>query len=215
MREVTYNSTRKRRRKRRKKNGCGVGCFVYTIFLAIIIFVVYTGVTGYKNLNLGDKIRRNQYPIKYEHFVEKYSKKYDLDKWLVYGVIRTESRFDIYAVSSADAKGLMQLTDETGADCARKLGVAKYTSDKLFDPETNISFGCYYLSTLIKKYDYLENAIAAYNGGPGNVDSWLKSREYTDEAGRLVNIPFPETKSYVKSVLEARDMYKTIYEQKE
>lgn len=213
MREVNYNRSRPGRKKRR--NGCTPGCFVFTVFLVILISLAYVGVRHYKNINLSDKIRKNQYPIKYEHFVEMYSKKYGLDKWLVYGLIRTESRFDVYAVSSANAKGLMQLTDETGFDCAKKLGVSGYTSDKLFDPETNIQFGCYYLSKLIKKYDYLENAIAAYNGGPGNVDSWLADGEHTDSSGKLINIPFTETRNYVERVIEARDMYKKIYEQKE
>ena len=213
MREVNY--TPKRSGRRRRKRGCSSGCLVFVIFLAVLIFLAYMGVSHYKNINISDRIRRNQYPIKYEHFVEQYSKKYELDKWLVYGLIRTESRFDVYAVSSANAKGLMQLTDETGVECAKKLGVSGYTSDKLFDPETNIRFGCYYLSNLIKKYDYLENAIAAYNGGPGNVDSWRADGKHTDSSGKLINIPFTETRNYVERVIEARDMYKKIYEQKE
>ena len=95
---------------------------MFTVFLVILISLAYVGVRHYKNINLSDKIRKNQYPIKYEHFVETYSKKYGLDKWLVYGLIRTESRFDVYAVSSANAKGLMQLTDETGFECAKSSG---------------------------------------------------------------------------------------------
>lgn len=209
MREVSG------RRRKKKKRGCAHGCMLFLLFVAALVCLTYFGVRNYKGMNLSEKIRRNQYPIKYEHFVEKYSKKYNLDKWLVYGIIRTESRFDVYAVSSADAKGLMQLTDETGRDCAKKTGTSGYTAEKLFDPETNIQFGCYYLSELIKKYDYLETAIAAYNGGPGNVDSWLKDNRYSFGDGRLADIPFNETKKYVKSVIEARDMYKNIYENEE
>ncbi|MGN0178923.1 MAG: lytic transglycosylase domain-containing protein [Monoglobaceae bacterium] len=196
-------------RRKKRNSGCGAGFFVFVLFLAAIILIVWLAVrnTG----GIMEKIRKTQYPIKYEHFVETYAAKFELEPSLVYGVIRTESDFDVYAVSSAQAKGLMQITDETGKDCAKKLKLTKYSDDMLFDPETNIMLGCYYLSSLIKKYEHIENALAAYNGGPGNADGWLKDPGITDSNGKLVNIPFDETRTYVERVLEARDMYKSLY----
>lgn len=198
--------------RRKKKNGCIVGLIKFLFFLFILILGTRFAVNKYNESDISTKIKKNQYPIKYEHFVEKYSSKYGLDKYLVYAVIRTESRFDVYAVSSADAKGLMQLTDETGSECAAKIGLARYTNDMLFDPETNICLGCYYLSRLIKKYGgNIDTSLAAYNGGPGNVDKWLENKEISDGNGGLGSIPFAETKSYVKRVNEAMGMYKSLY----
>lgn len=196
-------------RRKKRKSGCGAGFFVFILFLAAIVSVVW--LAAHNSGGVMEKIRKTQYPIKYEHFVEKYAAKFGLEPSLVYGVIRTESDFDVYAVSSAQAKGLMQITEETGRDCAKKLKLTKYSDDMLFDPETNIMLGCYYLSNLIKKYEHIENALAAYNGGPGNVDEWLNDPSITDSNGKLVNIPFDETRNYVDRVLEARDMYKSLY----
>lgn len=197
--------------RKTKKRGCLGGLIRFIIFLALLIIAANFVVRTYFGTDIPTKIKRIQYPIKYEFFVEKYAEEYDLDKNLVYAVIRTESRFDILAVSSAGAKGLMQLTDDTGRDCASKVGIDKYTESALFDPEINIRLGCYYLSHLINVYDDLTTALAAYNGGPGNVDKWLTDSTNTNSEGELVNIPFKETKNYVNRVLEAEEMYLSIY----
>lgn len=207
MRQPAYN-----KRKQKGCAGCGVVLFKFTFLLVIVAGLAFFLVNLYYETDVSDKIKRTQYPIKYEYFVEKYSQEYNLDKYLVYGVIRTESRFDKFAVSSADAKGLMQLTDETGRDCAKKVGISRYDENALFDPEINIQLGCYYLSNLIKIYNDKDVAIAAYNAGPGNVDKWLLDKAYTDGNGNLTEIPFSETKSYVKKVNEATAMYKSLYD---
>ncbi len=201
--------------KGRSKNGCVSAFIKFLLFLLFIILVALYIINQYNGSDLSMKIRKNQYPIKYEHFVDKYSESYNLDKYLVLSVIRTESRFDVYAVSSVGAKGLMQITDETGRDCAKKIGIDEYRDDLLFDPETNIRIGCYYLSRLIKKYENnVDTALAAYNGGPGNVDKWLENQGGTGDGEDLADIPFPETRNYVKRVNEAYRMYKSIYEVK-
>ena len=209
MRKAGYKS------RRRQRSGCTAGVFKFIFFLLLIILTAYFLGRAYFNSDISDKIKRTQYPIKYQHFVEKYSEEYELDKYLVYAVMRTESRFDKYAVSSAGAKGLMQITDETGEDCVRLLKISNYSADALFDPEINIKIGCYYLKVLLDKYDNLNNALAAYNGGPGNVDKWLLDKNCVDSDGTLVNIPFRETRNYVVRVNEAREMYKEIYEYRE
>lgn len=196
---------------RNKKGSCVGGLIRFVIFLVLLMVGAKFLVGTYFDMDIPTKIKRIQYPIKYEFFVEKYADEYKLDKNLVYAVMRTESRFDKFAVSSAGAKGLMQLTDETGAECARGAVVMGYTPSALFDPEINIKLGCYYLRKLIDVYKSEINALAAYNGGPGNVDKWLADASNINNDGELVNIPFKETKNYVKRVLEARDMYQTIY----
>ncbi len=205
MREVKNS-----RRGKKKKSGCCLGRF-----LVLLIIFTLVGVFGFKTLSgLGLKNYMLQvfYPIRYQEYVEEYAKEFGLDEALVYAVIHTESRFDTYAESSAGAKGLMQLTDETGRDCAKKLRMTNFTSDQLFDPEVNIYLGCYYLKKLIKDYDGItQTAIAAYNGGPGNVNSWLKDPAYSPGDGTLSEIPFRETRNYVKKVTDGYWNYQTIY----
>lgn len=207
MREVK-NSRRGKQKK--KKSGCCLGRF-----LVLLIIFTIVGVLGFKalaGLGLKNYMLQAFYPIRYQEYVEEYAKEFGLDEALVYAVIRTESRFDTYAESSAGAKGLMQLTDETGKDCARKLKMTNFTKDQLFDPEVNIRLGCYYLKKLIKDYDGItQTAIAAYNGGPGNVNSWLDDPAYSSGDGTLAEIPFRETRNYVKKVTDAYWNYQTIY----
>ncbi len=209
MREVKKDSYQ-RKRKKKKKSGC---CLGRLLFLLVIFTLV--GVLGFKaleGLGLKNYMLQVFYPIRYQAFVEEYAKEFGLDEALVYAVIHTESRFDTYAESSAGAKGLMQLQDDTGRDCAKKLKMTDFTTDQLFDPKVNIRLGCYYLKKLIGDYDGItQTAIAAYNGGPGNVNGWLKNPAYSSGDGTLTEIPFRETRNYVKKVTEAYWNYQTIY----
>lgn len=202
----------KRGRRKRRRSGCG-GCFVNIITFGIIFAILC--VVGYKLFTESDLSKRLlalKYPINYEEYVLKSANEFSLDKDLVYAVIRTESKFDPYAVSATDARGLMQIQDETARDCVKKLGIKNYTTDMLFEPDINIRIGCYYLNKLIKKYNgSTKLALAAYNGGPGNVDKWLKDETLTDENDNLIHIPFKETREYVEKVFKAKDIYEKIY----
>ncbi len=207
MREIHSKAPR---RKQKNKSGCCLGRF-----LVIVIIFGLLGYFGYRiamEMGLKTYILQARYPIRYQTAVETYAKEFGLDEALVYAVILTESKFDTYAESNAGAKGLMQLTDETGYDCARKLGLAEFSAEQLFEPEVNIRLGCYYLNRLIREYDGItETAIAAYNGGPGNVDKWLRDPQYSPGDGTLHDIPFKETRDYVKKVTDAYWNYQSIY----
>ena len=194
------------RRRKRSSHGC-IGCFgkllTFSIFIALFIVL---GCRAFQASGLKAKILQTQYPLKYQSYVEASAKEFSLEKELIYAIIRTESKFDPYAESSAGAKGLMQLREETAQDCAKRLQFKRFSPDMLFEPEINIRLGCYYFSQLLKQYQgNLQLAIAAYNGGPGNVDKWLKNPQYTDEKGNLSYIPFLETQNYVKRVNDARE----------
>ncbi len=198
------------RQRRKKKSGCCLG----RLLTLLVIFGII-GVIGYKtfqSMGLKNYILQARYPIKYQALVEEYSEEFELDDTLVYAIIHTESKFDPYAVSSADAKGLMQLRDETAIDCAKSLKIKNFIPDQLFEPAINIRLGCCYLNKLIKRYNgNLENAVAAYNGGPGNVDAWLKNDKYSNGNDGLSYIPFTETRNYVKKVMEAQRRYTELY----
>ena len=207
MREVKRKGNQ---RKQKKKSGCCLGRF-----LVIIVIFGLLGFFGYRLANemgLKNYLLQAKYPIRYQEIVEDYAEEFDLDEALVYAVILTESKFDTYAESEVGAKGLMQLTDETGQECAKKLGVEGFSSEQLFDPEINIRLGCYYLKKLIRDYDGItETALAAYNGGPGNVDQWLNEPNYSNGDGTLKEIPFRETRDYVQKVRKAYWNYQSIY----
>ena len=159
-----------------------------------------------------EKILEYMYPLEYSDLVEKYSEENKLDKYLVYSVIRTESKFKEDATSKVGAKGLMQLMDSTAEDCNIKGGFGYNIPEEIYKPEVNISLGCYYLKKLIDTYDGdISLAITAYNGGAGNVGKWLKDENLTDGDGGLIDIPFEETKGYVDKVLDAYNKYTNIY----
>ncbi|MBR4723959.1 MAG: lytic transglycosylase domain-containing protein [Clostridia bacterium] len=150
-----------------------------------------------------------RFPLKYGGYIEKYAEEYGLDKFMVSGVIYAESRFDNTAHSGL-ARGLMQLTDATADWVAEKLGI-DYDYDMAEEPEINIKMGCYYLSCLIEKYHNEETALAAYNAGMGNVSKWLADARYSSDGEALFDMPYGETKKYVKRVKIFTYIYKRLY----
>ena len=152
-------------------------------------------------------------PLKYQDIVDRYAAEYQLEKSLVNAVIFCESHFETEAVSSADALGLMQVTQETGWWAAEQMGIEAEKLD-LTEPDTNIRIGCWYLSWLTEKFDGVtETALAGYNAGHGNVSKWLADEAMSADGITLEEIPFEETKSYVKKVQLAQLAYKYVYRQ--
>ena len=156
-------------------------------------------------------IEKNAYPREYAEYVEIYAQKYGVPESLVFAVIHTESSFDSGAVSSAGAVGLMQMTPDTFAWLTDEILFEHLENGMLYDPETNIKYGTYLLSRFYDRYGDWKLTLAAYNGGVGNVDSWLKDPEYSDGEGGLKKIPFKETRNYVKKVADAKDTYERLY----
>lgn len=155
------------------------------------------------------------YPLQYKSIVEKYSSEYNLDSYMVYSLIRVESKFDTYAKSSKDASGLMQITGETGKYIARLVGDRNFHKDNLFNPDINIKYGCFYFSKLLRDFDgNLTCAIAAYNGGEGNVRKWINIDSTGNKSLNVEDIPFSETKQYVKRVNKYYEIYKSLYSNK-
>lgn len=185
----------------------GHGCLRILLLGAITLFILLFALDAGRNALL-----KFLYPVKYSEIVEEKAEEYGLDKYLVYAVIRTESKFKEDAISDAGAKGLMQLMDETAAECNEKGGFGFDIEKEIYDPKINITLGCYYLSKLIKTYEGdISLAITAYNGGTGNVGKWLKDDKLSDGDGGLIDIPFEETKGYVDKVLASYEKYKEIY----
>ena len=107
------------------------------------------------------------------------------------------------------AIGLMQLMPDTARWVAQQVGHGNYTDRQLKEPETNIELGTWYLGHLLKEFNGDEvQALAAYNAGRGHVESWLNENKWN---GMVDTIPFPETRSYVKSVLQYQEKYEALY----
>lgn len=151
------------------------------------------------------------FPKKHYDTISKYTSIYNVDTDLVYALIKAESNFDENAVSSAGAKGLMQLTDKTFCYFIDKTG-SDATVHDIFDAELNIHAGVWYISLLLDRYDgNIETAVAAYNAGPSNVDAWLKSYDYSADGKTLDSIPFEETRKHVETVIKYKKFYSGIY----
>lgn len=154
---------------------------------------------------------KRRLPMKYSEQVTKYSRIYELDEYLVYSVICAESGFNKDAVSSAGAKGLMQLMPDTALWLKDKYNI-ETDPENLFNPDTNIMLGCCYLSYLMDRFDNNTNLVlAAYNGGEGNVKKWLNDEKYSSDGINLTYIPYEETRNYVKKVSTYFKLYKEIY----
>ena len=160
---------------------------------------------------------QNVYPKFYSDLVDTYSKKYDINTSVLYALIRSESFFDKNIVSSAGAVGLTQLMGPTAGEIAQKLKIKEYS---LNDPETNILFGSYYLSELIRRGDgSLMRAFFSYNAGFRKVTTWLNSSmlEFGKSGSMdmdlfLETIPVSETREYGRKLVGAAIMYEYIYE---
>ncbi len=154
------------------------------------------------------------YPKDYKEYVERYSAEYGVDTDFCFAMIKCESNFNPEAVSSAGAKGLMQMTPDTFRWVCGRLYGAEVDEELLFDPETNIKCGIYYLSYLQGEFSGEREVIAAYNAGPSHVKEWLADSRYSTDGVTLEDLPFKETENHVKKVLKAREIYIKLYEQR-
>ena len=174
--------------------------FAVLVALGIVIVSRIEHVSGNQGLPLSDAA------VIREQASEKH-----LDPALIAGVIYAETKFDP-RTSSAGALGLMQILPSTAQYIAHLSGGTAFTTGDLATPKINVAYGSWYLRYLLNHYEGNEMlAVAAYNGGLANVDSWVaKARD----AGRTLSvseIPFPETQAYVQKVMHAQAEYRAVY----
>lgn len=176
------------------------------IIILLIIFILF------KVIKVQEIILKLIYPTKYSEYVEKYSQQNGLDKYLVYATIKAESNFNPNVTSASDARGLMQLMEETAVERSNIIENNSIEVYDLYDPETNIKLGTSYLSYLLNLYDgNVVLAITAYNAGLGNVKQWIKDGVIKSDGSDIENIPYKETSNYVRKILKNYQMYLTIY----
>lgn len=153
------------------------------------------------------------YPTEYEEYVLKYSEEFDTDPVLVFSVIKVESSFDPRATSNVGARGLMQLMEDAYDWVKFRLDDDSESFDDMYDPETNIRYGTYYLSFLMERYDgSVELTAAAYHCGMGQVDSWLSDGVISAESFKVEDIPDEndQTAHYVNKINNAYGAYKKL-----
>lgn len=153
------------------------------------------------------------YPRKYSQQVEQWAAEYGLDPLLVYAFIRTESGFDPAATSSVEARGLMQMTEETFLWLRSKIAADEdLTFADLYDPDTSIRFGCYYLHLCLERYNGdVATAAAAYHSGWGTVDNLLRMEEHSADGQTLQGFPYSQMNHYVNKITSCYGAYQRIY----
>lgn len=197
-------------KKRKNESAKSAMLAILAVCIAIAIFAGY--VFYQKKGYIGPQ--EFTYPTSYEEYVLKYSREYNVEPEFIYAVIKTESGFDENAVSNVGARGLMQLMEDAYSWVKYRLDdKSEYNFDVMFDPETNIRYGTYYLSFLLEKYDgSIDLAAAAYHCGLGLVDSWIEQGTIDPQNFKVEQIPEEndQTSHYINKIRKAYDAYKTI-----
>lgn len=157
---------------------------------------------------------RLAYPVVEPVQIWQHSQTYNVDPYLVMGIMRQESTYRNTALSPVGAIGLIQVMPRTGARIAAMLDEHRYSPGDLEDPSVNLRYGIYYLSKLLDRFDgVFPLAVASYNGGPHNVSRWYERHQGNIELDAFVEqIEYDETRDYVKKVSGHYARYVAIYE---
>ena len=179
----------------------------------------YPGWVGEAGDELPPSVWQILYPLNYSDVIVARARQEGLDPALVAALIWQESAFDPTAVSTAGARGLMQILPPTGRTVSRKLGRAagktarkRTPAPNLNDPATALALGTHYLRQMLDHFGgRVERALAAYNAGPTRVQSWVAARPDMSAEEFVESIPFVETRAYVMNILEHQDQYRRLY----
>lgn len=169
-------------------------------FFIILIIIAILGVASFFGIQFTNK--KFVYKTAYMEFVQKSSKDYNVDIYLIFSVIKVESSFREKVFSNVGAVGLMQIMPETARYIQRDKNI---DVNYLLNPEKNIDTGVKYLAYLMDKFNGLDWVLSAYNAGETKVKGWIK------EGLNIETIPYKETRDYVKKVNYAIKRYKDLY----
>ncbi len=184
--------------KRHKKNRLSVVIWLTIIVFLAIVLTFPQWITMF-------------YPEPHRDLVFEAADEHNIDPYLVFAIIRAESKYQTTAKSHVGARGLMQIMPETAEWIAQQNNIEEFNLEDLHDPEINIQFGSWYIANLMQEYKELPLVIAAYNAGRGKVGGWIKDKTWEGNPEELDKIPFPETRKYVENVLKNYAAYQAIY----
>jgi soluble lytic murein transglycosylase len=154
------------------------------------------------------------FPLEYWDLLRQHASLRNLDPYLIAALVAQESTFQADVQSIANAWGLMQVVPGTGRRYATRLGITRFTTRRLTEPEVNVRIGTAYFSDLLRRYDgNSAAALAAYNAGENRVDRWRAERPGLEQDEFIDDIPFPETQNYVKRILGTAEDYRLLYGQ--
>ena len=151
------------------------------------------------------------FPLEHWPLIKKYSDAHELDPYLITALVAQESTFTVDVRSSANAVGLMQLIPGTARRYAGRLGI-RYSSGILTQAETNIRLGMRYFKDLMNRFGDAHFALASYNAGEGRISRWIRERPGFAQDEFIDDIPFLETRNYVKRILGTADDYRRLYD---
>ena len=198
--------SRKRRRARRIRRATAIAT------IAVLALALLAAGAWLLFLRHPDLVIQN-YPMEYEAQIRARAAENGIPPACAAAVILAESSYRPEAVSGANAQGLMQLLPSTAEWIAGKFDES-YVEGCLFDPDTNIKYGCWYLGFLMRRFGGdMRCAAAAYHAGQGTVDQWLQNPEYSADGKALDVIPYDTTDAYVKRVLKYYEKYEKLYAQ--
>ena len=219
----------KQRKKAAKKRGAapffsltwGQGCVLGLMLIGILAIALWgmKARTSLNELNAErqqalEKYQRevNAHQVKYRDWIQYYAALNSIDPAYAAAIIKRESNYDPRAVSRVGARGLMQIMPDTGTWLADKAGLADYREDSLFDPETSIRLGCWYLGFLSRSFGGDPILVAcAYHAGQGNVRAWLEKYSSDGQRLTLAQIPMADTRNYAGKVMNAYAIYQQYY----
>ncbi len=175
---------------------------------AIALVVILVGLVA---LGVHKNPANPALPLSHASIIREQAAAKHLDPALIAAVIYAESKFEPRP-SPAGAQGLMQVLPATAYYLAHLSGGSRFTASDLATPRVNVAYGSYYLRYLLDHYSGNEMlAVAAYNGGLANVDSWVSRANAAGHELSAEAIPFPETRAYVQRVLSAQQEYRSAY----
>lgn len=176
--------------------------------------VLKSAVPGYFSMQVDDlprEVWEFLFPKVYWDELSKHASANGLDAFTVASLIRQESEFNRYAVSRANAYGLMQLLPGTARSVAREVKLRGFHTGRLTEPDVNLQLGMRYFKNMLQEFDgTLEYALAAYNAGPHRVVKW-RQQTYRDIPEFVESIPFTETREYVQAIVRGRAVYQELY----
>ncbi len=155
------------------------------------------------------------FPVYYHDLIESTARRYGVDPWLIFALVRQESAFDAGARSYAGARGLMQLMPETATEWAGRLRMGEVGDEDLYDPALNIALAVPYLARLIDRFGgSVEKALAAYNGGATNVRRWERSLPDDRPETFVESIGYSETRTFVRTIMNNYHRYRFLWSEK-
>jgi soluble lytic murein transglycosylase len=192
---------------------------------AKVTFMARVGLYNrlYSELSSMDTERRNHFirqnieyffPRDYKDQYEKAAALAGTDVAILFSITRQESGFDPFARSHADAFGLMQLLPEVAESVSKKTGIRYTEPEDLFQPEINIPLGAHFIQMLLRRFDgAFIPGVGSYNASENAIRGWIKTRYKDDPISFIEQIPYEETKSYVKLVMRNYIFYQMLISQ--